>query len=552
MEQVGDDFDKFAIDFGKIMNHEIARNSFNIDLPFHATLKADDEIKIVVGFSKKSNPHTNVEKVEEWKRKEPVKFTLKSDDKTKINSDGKPDKIFICSSKPENWEIINFNLQKEVYQASFTGIWKAEKEVQVSQVVISFNFDFECQCNSVKVIWATKSMKHETDFRFVSGEPKKKYFTTIGFQPEGWPADKERLEYIGSTIDGYWVLKDDQYKLLVPPSRGALEIQDQSIPNPLPPQDNDDEEQAPLEVQDQANTNTLVSQDNDDEERTVLEISTQLHKQTIRGKPIIELLYHIHQQTGAPIYVVGGAIRGALTITEINDIDLAIPLSWHTLERLVVEFFDSKGSGLNSSIFESSGIRKQFGMMKINKLEGGKENDLDIGLLKCFRLNGPKDLLKPIKHLRNKKTRDTDATYNKYIYGSYIKQDAGFRDYTINAIYFDVFQMKIVDPVGGWQIFKEWNNQPKETRRLKVVAAALKAFPGDRGREELKADLGGRIRLLKILKKDNCTFDQTTLDIICDSLNNESDGFLSNISNLASNKQATEWLEKVSFQSLVV
>lgn len=206
-------------------------------------------------------------------------------------------------------------------------------------------------------------------------------------------------------------------------------------------------------------------------------VISRLHSSTIRGKPIYKLLHYLHikNQRMTPIYVVGGAVRDAFKGHEINDIDLAIGATWKTLIKDIKEFFGVAGSPLSDSIFVTDGKTREFGMVKIRP-EGDEQEGLDIGVLKS--MPWPSDLVK--------KTGERDE---RYIYGKSLERDAWQRDYTLNALYVDVFSCTLVDPLGrAWSDLEEGKICP--------------AVPdNENGNALLKKDVGGRLRLWKLLRK---------------------------------------------------
>ena len=140
---------------------------------------------------------------------------------------------------------------------------------------------------------------------------------------------------------------------------------------------------------------------------------------TIRGCSVLELLRYIHIESGCrpPVMVVGGAIRDALLGDDINDIDLAIGMPYDMLEAHLIDFFAKKQQSLIPGVtLLNDKDRRGFGMLKVVCADVDDDH-LDIGVFKSG-YDGRGDPM----------------------YGFSPRDDAFQRDYTINAVYLDVFK----------------------------------------------------------------------------------------------------------------
>ena len=239
-------------------------------------------------------------------------------------------------------------------------------------------------------------------------------------------------------------------------------------------------------------------------ETLVRRVHHRLHTVIVRGAPVFDLLHFIHCQRGTvvPIFIVGGAIRDALLNDDINDIDLAIGRCWHDLEMDIRTFFTDRGLPLSDGDFTSDGVSKRFGMMKIRHIKKNELDGLDLGIMKS------RSVPKPLDPLGNDKS-------SKYLYGCSLERDALFRDYTVNAVYLDIFAGQLCDPVGGLK---------------HLMASPMQVVPCAKARTQdpeeiaemdaiLQEDVGGRLRLFKLLlKSDLYTVSNEDADRICNML----------------------------------
>lgn len=113
---------------------------------------------------------------------------------------------------------------------------------------------------------------------------------------------------------------------------------------------------------------------------------------------------------GFPLFAVGGCVRDKILDTEPDDVDLATSASTEDMERVL--------GGLSMD-FQG----KSFGVMYVNM-------DQDVYQIATFRKDSP----------GRKPTVETGVS---------IEIDAFRRDFSCNAIYFDLINKNIVDPTGG-------------------------------------------------------------------------------------------------------
>eukprot|EP00040_Diaphanoeca_grandis_P036660 m.234711 g.234711 ORF g.234711 m.234711 type:complete len:270 (+) comp33659_c0_seq3:1297-2106(+) len=111
-------------------------------------------------------------------------------------------------------------------------------------------------------------------------------------------------------------------------------------------------------------------------------------------------------------------------------------------------------------------------MMKIRHITQSEGDGLDIGVLKSGRL-----------------LPELQKTNAKYYYGCSLERDAMFRDYTVNAVYLDVFAGRFCDPLDGFGAIGTGE----------LPFNAVPCARDDQG--ILQEDVGGRLRLFKLLLK---------------------------------------------------
>ena len=144
----------------------------------------------------------------------------------------------------------------------------------------------------------------------------------------------------------------------------------------------------------------------------------------------------------APLYIVGGSVRdhlAGLTASTPRDWDICSPIP---AERFVEI---ARGAG-----FTVQAVYKNTGTVK---LSDGENNDFEYS---CFRSD---------KYIRGLHT-PVEITFT-----TDITLDARRRDFTVNAIYYDIVKDEYVDPLDGLVALRE--------KRLSTVAPAEKVFGED-------------------------------------------------------------------------
>lgn len=184
-----------------------------------------------------------------------------------------------------------------------------------------------------------------------------------------------------------------------------------------------------------------------------------LQRQTIRGINIYELLTKMVENDGISysIAVTGGAVRDLLarilhekkSKTEVTldaDIDLVISAPYNALEIRLKDIFGSLGDPLTGNTFRCAGRVKSFGQYKVmhKSMITTEAEDLDIALFKSMRMT---------EELRNSPeiSKAKESKDNQYLYGWSYATDAKQRDFSINALYMEVFGEPpyLIDPTGN-------------------------------------------------------------------------------------------------------
>jgi len=130
----------------------------------------------------------------------------------------------------------------------------------------------------------------------------------------------------------------------------------------------------------------------------------------------ISSLANLCVAAGGKAYLVGGSVRSALLKETVNDFDVEV----FGLEPPVVESILRKISGIIK-------VGKSFGVYKLEKLP------IDVGLPRRERKSGT-------GHRGFEVDIDPNMT---------LPEAARRRDFTINAIYYDIFEHRLEDPLGG-------------------------------------------------------------------------------------------------------
>jgi hypothetical protein len=194
-----------------------------------------------------------------------------------------------------------------------------------------------------------------------------------------------------------------------------------------------------------------------------------------------------------PVYIVGGAVRDALMgrADDINDIDIATPYGLMSARERLVDIFSREGVTLseNNQILHATSLRAQMGMLYVAKLDL-EDSPLDVGVLKAkavFRphVRGQKPV--PIfeyatQPSKDTKKRDMTSAYNS---GLSLKLDSEERDFSFNAVFFDMTNNVAID-VSGFG----FDDVPQEgATMIRPVAQATL----------VETDFGGVIRFLRFI-----------------------------------------------------
>lgn len=260
---------------------------------------------------------------------------------------------------------------------------------------------------------------------------------------------------------------------------------------------------------------------------------------TIRSQSLHELMSELSCAgvSPVPIAIVGGSVRDVLNDTNPADIDLAVGRTWNQLQKDIREFFAKRGSPLTDASFECSALRGQHGMMKIVQSSGDKDS-VDIGPFKSGRIDHHRELRQSMRTLRQ------SACKEEYFFGLSYEHDAMYRDYSVNAIYVDIFEWKVIDPRMGLDCYQFALHDadsifPPGPHRLEFVPESDPEF---------EADLGGRIRLFKLLAKAGVAVPSFFVQPshatpICNKLRDEGNIYIS--STRSTIKDTEQWIRKV-------
>jgi hypothetical protein len=220
--------------------------------------------------------------------------------------------------------------------------------------------------------------------------------------------------------------------------------------------------------------NTTV---HNDATRAHMYVMDKIKSLTIRGKSLLGIMERLFEQQGLiySVAITGGAVRDAILEAPLADVDLVIAAPYSALEMLLKDIFGFKGEVLSESTFRNSGPSKRFGQLKVMRKEGDTLEDLDIAMFKSDRIDHESLIGEEI---------DRD---NLYMYGWSYKEDTQHRDYTMNALYLEMFGNPpyLIDPTGtGYEDAKNGI--------IKLI--------NPRAFEDY--DLGGQFRYIKMINKD--------------------------------------------------
>jgi tRNA nucleotidyltransferase/poly(A) polymerase len=205
-----------------------------------------------------------------------------------------------------------------------------------------------------------------------------------------------------------------------------------------------------------------------------------------------------------PLYIVGGYIRNALFGIQSNSIDLCGPALLCEVKEL-----------LKGSEFEIVVVSEKMGTAQIKA--GGEVYDYSVFRKEKY------DHKKPGKHTPSSVTFITD-----------LKEDASRRDFTINAIYYDMGNFGYVDPFNG--------RQDIDTKTLRMV-----------NDDTLKCDGVRLYRLLRFMKEYELKVDPHTFNLAIKYSSNSLDVSdvrrnmeLGRIEQMQCSEMFNEYLNKIS------
>lgn len=152
-------------------------------------------------------------------------------------------------------------------------------------------------------------------------------------------------------------------------------------------------------------------------------------------------LLTLAQNCPAPLYIVGGFVRDHLAglTSEHSDFDLSSPMRAEVFSEI------AKENG-----FFPTAVYRNTGTVKLSDGEGGDYE------YTCFRSD---------KYVRG------EHTPSEIFFTKDIRLDAKRRDFTANAVYYDIAADKFVDPLGGMEDIAQ--------KRLRTVDDANKVFGED-------------------------------------------------------------------------
>lgn len=168
------------------------------------------------------------------------------------------------------------------------------------------------------------------------------------------------------------------------------------------------------------------------------------------------------------LYLVGGAVRDALLGVSIKDYDLATDATPDKVQKI-----------LHDNNYKTVAIGESFGVVNL-------VTDSDMYEIATFRTDG----------------KYTDSRRPDSVEFANVQDDAYRRDLTINALYYDILNKKIIDFVGGVEDIKN--------KRIRAVGSADERFAEDNLR---------RIRAIRFAARTNTQLD----DEIKDSLLKDND-----------------------------
>ncbi|MBE5785134.1 MAG: CCA tRNA nucleotidyltransferase [Clostridiales bacterium] len=131
----------------------------------------------------------------------------------------------------------------------------------------------------------------------------------------------------------------------------------------------------------------------------------------------LEDLARIFQSGGAALYAVGGMVRNSLLSLPVQDVDICSPMLLEEAEALLREKgvkTKQKGAFFGTLDIEFQGERFEYASFRAERYgEGG------------------------------------DHKPSEVTFGATLEEDAFRRDFTVNALYYDILAGEVIDPTGG-------------------------------------------------------------------------------------------------------
>lgn len=220
--------------------------------------------------------------------------------------------------------------------------------------------------------------------------------------------------------------------------------------------------------------------------RAFKSLLVKLESTKIRSIPLLEVFWALadRKDIGYPLSVVGGAVRDILREKPSNDIDIAVGGHYKELEDHLRDYFVSKGESVSKNTLFTKPKSKQYGQLKIMPIEKEKE-PLDVALFKVKRIEETNlDAKGEVEqdHTDIKLYHDAkEKVHSKYLFGYSYDLDAKQRDWTVNALYFQLFPFPaLIDPTGhGFADLKK--------DKLSLASS-----------DEFEKDFGGQLRFWKM------------------------------------------------------
>jgi len=166
--------------------------------------------------------------------------------------------------------------------------------------------------------------------------------------------------------------------------------------------------------------------------------------------------------------------------------------NYEELENYLRDIFVARGESVTQNSLFTKSSSKMFGQMKIMNIKGKEAEPLDIALFKCEKItmdeeNNTDEEDSTDKNNNPDEEDNIDKKLKKkerYTFGWSYVQDAKSRDYTMNALYIQIFpEMYLIDPTGlGLDDIKN-----------KTLVLAHE--------ESFEHDLGGQLRFWKMIEK---------------------------------------------------